>query len=1052
MASQDPFAPGDPFAPLVDPFAAEEDQPAQSRLRQFLREAATILGAVSPQAPAASIVAAGTTTAGRVVGEAVLETGREVEAGARLTAEQLLTGATPQVPASFLPAALELPEEERERALRGQALLAAGIAGAGVAGGIGGIGGRLVGETAAGALFGGLTGEEGGRLQEAATQAVLFAGLGVAGEAAGVVGRRLLGAPRPRGPQLAARGSEPVPRVLPEEQLRRARLPDPAAQSEIALQDQLDLFGVANREAADEALTLRKFNLGQEAEGRLADETARIVRERPGLRRPVSIADTQRAASELGVQDIARLTPETLDASQLLATRNLIKGNAEEMVTLSKRLRDQSLRPTERTALQQQVDGLLTQNSELIGKFVKARSAAGRNLNALRSVATSADGLDQAFWLGRAHSIVGDSEWQRVGDRITEQVVDAITRRDVNGPRGLLAVLENIKRPAGLQRLIAFWKAGLLTNPKTHVVNTTSNTAFAMLEAARERPSAVLDYLIGLGTGVRTRGFVPLREELSIIRQGVLRGIERAGKVIRGELDEFQKIEVRTGRIFRRFDDPGFVESIRQGKVRSVGNALGDSYMNFVFKTLQAEDQIFKGLAIERSFRNQARARAAAMGLRGKAATEEAVRLVRQPDDAMWSQSLFDADVATFQDPTALGEALQNLNRRIPVLNFFIPFARTPGAIATRVLEFVAGGPLGVTRAVGALRAAARGRRFGTLPAELPEITRLQRGAVDVLGRQATGASLMALGWWLADKGLAIGRGPRFGTREREVFDAAGMQENAVLGPDGRWHNIGRLAPGGNIIATGASLYQAINDPSLTPLAKFLAAPAEALRTVGEQPFVTGLRELSRIVEDPTGASQRTADQLVGSIVPAGVAALARSVDPRLRETRAELPASDTELQEQISGSLRNTFNQILSRVPVASRILPARINAFGEEIERTPGLIANLLDPTSPRVLSEDPVIQEMARVRAGVPRLKRREDESFESFQARQRILGLSVQAVVAALHQTPLYLQADQIAAANPAISGDDIRRELTDMAVNAARREIFRALPGPSQPRR
>ncbi|OIP58381.1 MAG: hypothetical protein AUK19_03745 [Candidatus Moranbacteria bacterium CG2_30_45_14] len=56
-----------------------------------------------------------------------------------------------------------------------------------------------------------------------------------------------------------------------------------------------------------------------------------------------------------------------------------------------------------------------------------------------------------------------------------------------------------------IDQLITTWKAGLLTNPTTHIANVTGNTTMIALETAKDYPAVLLDKFASVFTGKRTK-------------------------------------------------------------------------------------------------------------------------------------------------------------------------------------------------------------------------------------------------------------------------------------------------------------------------------------------------------------------------------------------------------------------------------------------------------------------------------------------------------------------------------------------------------------------
>jgi len=672
----------------------------------------------------------------------------------------------------------------------------------------------------------------------------------------------------------------------------------------------------------------------------------------------------------------------------------------------------------------------------------------------------------------------------------------AVRRRALKGPLPLGALAEEqgkAKRIGFTRSFVTLLRAGFLNNPKTQVVNITGNTLFGSLELARQNPTAVWDMILSAGiTGERTRARLDLGQVL-----GTLRTTLRGGKVkaLRGTPFEGRNRSVREtitgpvrgaspkGNLFKAFEENG-----------TTGHWLLDIYANVHFKALGAGDALFRGGALEGSLRNQLRVRAIKEGISRKQIPAFIEKKMRTLDlELPWLAEAMDvaendALQRVFQDKNFFSRTLNDAVEKAPALGAIFPFITTPAAIAQRVLEY---SPIGFLMAIpkvsraggfakklsGGLKGAEgkaffkkilkkkKGRKF------FAEMLDNQRKAVDILGRATTGSfGLIGLGLVLASHKLATGELAEPGTRERQVQDAAGMQAFSVRLPDGNWHRIGNLAPAGNLIAMGAEIHRIVFEGSeqgrirlsepRTMWNMVAATATTGIAALADQPFFTGMREMVAFFTNPMDNASKSGEDLLASFVPAGVAAMARSLDNSIRE----------------DDGLAQSF---IARLPILSRVLPQRLNAFGEPIERIPGVWANLIDPTTPRKATDNPIIRELARVKAGVPRVQRRREpdgtpEDLVVFQQRQRWFGQFALNAAWEMMNSEVYGRADDIALrvkaqfellkekgipeeliseslggseakliddwARGIFDGDTIRRWLLEWGVDTARRQV------------
>lgn len=719
----------------------------------------------------------------------------------------------------------------------------------------------------------------------------------------------------------------------------------------------------------DEYANFAKFDLDPSGEVRLRGEVERVVQQY-GLhpKRRVTHAETIQRAKELGIQ-IERLgvpVNRRLSGAEALAIRNIVSRNTEQLERLYSDLaeleRGKGTTETIATA-RHRIQSLETQNANLLERFIPERSAAGRLLNSYRILANRT--LDPVVWLEKAKAMVGDGGW-------TEEVRTEVQRLLATGDReGLFRYLSRARLSTRGEKLITLWKAGLLTNPMTHGVNIASNTTMAMMETLKDIPAAFADRLIVLAqqarglAGRRTKG-APLLRTVGASVRGAGQGLREAIQVMRGR-------------------DPSFLERYDFARETNYDSLILNAYTKGIFRSLGAQDRFFRAMALKRSLTEQAVVLARAEGKRGVQLRQRIEELVRAPTDEMATRGMADAEHAVFQNQTRLGEAASKVARTFGVAGeIVLPFKRTPGAVATSVLEY---SPLGL--AVGLKRV------VGQMVARQPTPA-AQRAAAELFGRGATGTSLVLLGYWLADQDLATGSYPA-NSRERNRWQQEGRQENSVL-IDGRWQNVGRLAPLGNLIAVGANIRRALEsgDPSFFDLA--IQSGVSSVRSVADQPFLQGVQMVTETLKEPEQKVGRYVQRLIGSAVPTGVAAAARAMDPVERERERSQGLFDV----QALGS------EVQARIPGLRERMPTSYGTLGEP--RTP--IEQRATPW-PGVarpdLRQDPLVAELGAAGYVIPRPTRERTETAAGYSERARRMGTVTRAAIEQVMGTDAYARA-------------------------------------------
>lgn len=447
------------------------------------------------------------------------------------------------------------------------------------------------------------------------------------------------------------------------------------------------------------------------------------------------------------------------------------------------------------------------------------------------------------------------------------------------------------------------WKAGLLTGLRTTGLNILSTTANTAGELVKDVPAAIVDSVWSLFSGKRTLALTT-RGMASGTKEGFSKGWRylRTGYSERDVLSKFDVKKVS-------FGTSPFAKAVQR-------------YEEAIFRWIGAQDMPFYYGAKARSLFSQAIAAGKNLGLRGDNLTTYVNKLVQEPTDDMLKYATLDAEIATFQNSTALakfGQAIQKLNGG----EFIIPFARTPAAVAMQVINYTPAGLVG-------------------------EIYRsAQRGYVDqrlmsqAIGRAVTGTGALWLGSELFKKGV-ITLGYPTSESERKQWEIEGKMPNAI-NIDGTWRSLGAFGPLGLTMIIGGYFAQGIKDEG-SPTAAFLQAGAAVGSTLTEQSFLKGTNALVEVLNDPAPNAAGFFSGYLGSIIPTIVSDVARATDTVDRR------------QEDILSGFK-------MRTPGLRQTLEPRINTLGQD-KPVPNFLTVMLDPTRPSPASKDPVVLEFKRL----------------------------------------------------------------------------------------
>ena len=696
----------------------------------------------------------------------------------------------------------------------------------------------------------------------------------------------------------------------------------------------------------DQKFRTDKLNLGNEAEikkinDRIGDLglTTRNVR---------SFDEVKQLAQELGADPKKLLAnSRQLSDADVVALRNTINQNAD---FLAKNRDTKFEDPTQNAIHQTKLNAADAQINQALKKLIGGGTEAGRTVASFKILANKT--MDPAFWYQKAQ--------KSRGNELSTEHKATIDKLIGNNDRaGLAMYVAGLRNPSGWEKFSTLWKAGLLTNIPTHVANVAGNAGMAVTKGIADTVGTGIDKGISLFTGKRTKTVSPI-EAIKGLGSGAKKGLDY----------------LRTG---TNADELAGKSDI-QGEINFGDGALGKAanvYTRGVFRSLGAEDAVFKGLHERGSLSNQAKLIAINEGLKGKEYNARVEELLAKPTDEMKAQALDDAKVATFNNDNILASKIaglkagrnkdDSLGSKVfgTVVDVAIPFVKTPTNVVSRISEYT---PLGLLKLAAG---------------QISKKTRGQKRLVDDLSKVVTGSTILAIGGALADKGLITGTIPS-STKERDQWQAEGKQPNSIkIG--GKWYQLNKIAPVGYLLGLAADYKESGGDVATTAF--------KGAKNLTDQTFLTGLSGGLKAVTDPEQNAKAYLKQTVSSVIPAGIGGVARIVDPTARVSDGVLDA-------------------VKARVPGLSQSLAPRIDIFGEEVKNEGGL-GRLLDPFGTKTdKSNDPVLAEVRKqgIDLGLPsnRMFNTALDTHE-FAQYQQIQGKVLKQALQAVINSPAYKNA-------------------------------------------
>lgn len=511
---------------------------------------------------------------------------------------------------------------------------------------------------------------------------------------------------------------------------------------------------------------------------------------------------------------------------------------------------------------------------------------------------------------------------ENLGAKNMEAMLEALGGREANiemakrlasiDPTDTAAVnafIRSVSQPSFWDKVHEVWINAILSNPITHKVNLTSNLAFSLSRLPEKALTGLADAGIGLFTGKRgvyTRELIP--ETMGLFR-GIGEGVRRMLYVLKnGEsIESMSKLE------------RGGQEAIKglKGKIiRGPGTAL------------VAEDEFAKGVNSVMSRSALATRQALSEGLSGKDLVARISELEARPTPEMLEAMEKEMLYYTFQTP--FGPYGQKINgiRRIPGVRYIFPFLRTPLNIAKAGFER---SPFGMA---GLIPAARRG-----------ELTQAQ--VSQALARSAIGSSIAgSLAYWTL-RGNVTGRPPKEAGKRDAWYADGKIPYGIKVGNKWRSYQIEPFgAPVGALVDTIQDAVEKKRDINYEIAAYYAGNYAKAML---QRSFLQGISNMFDALSDPERYADKQIAGFGSSAIPFSgtLRFITQSIDPIQRQSE--------------------TFaDGLMATIPGLSTRVPAKLDAFGEPIERPQRAYERLLtvQPGGESKVKNDPVRKMMADV----------------------------------------------------------------------------------------
>lgn len=476
-------------------------------------------------------------------------------------------------------------------------------------------------------------------------------------------------------------------------------------------------------------------------------------------------------------------------------------------------------------------------------------------------------------------------------------------------------------------QFVNVWRANLLTAPTTTLGGFVGNVDNLLTRKLWVNPiGSMVDMAQSLFTGKRGLTIAPKGSAIKGAGEGM------------GEI--FNKRYWKTG-----YDSMDAVDGV--GKYDNPRHAsFGDSaigkvaggWTNTIYRTMGAVDKPYRYGARNEALASIAKAEAINKGLKGSQRSQFIKEFMANPPEDVMNRAIKEGRYNVFQDETALGSAIGGVSQRFKqkgwnnaaaVVDFIVPFKQIPGSIATRIVKRT---PIGTANEIVKqfIKVKKKGEPYD------------QRAMSQAIAEGFSAAPIVGAGYALAAAGLLTGGYPS-DEKERKLWQAEGKQPNSVKVGD-RWYSLNYIQPFGAILNIGAGAHQAAKDGK-DSMEQVWAGIAEAGKSVSDMSFLQGVSGAIDAIKKPEMAAERFVSNTASSTVPNFIRSFAAATDDYERQAVG--------IKEGVQ-----------SAIPGLRQQLPAKKDAFGNDVPTKDNFLNRYVNPLKPSVARNDGITTEIRRL----------------------------------------------------------------------------------------
>ncbi|MFA6270704.1 MAG: hypothetical protein WC657_05890, partial [Candidatus Paceibacterota bacterium] len=534
------------------------------------------------------------------------------------------------------------------------------------------------------------------------------------------------------------------------------------------------------------------------------------------------------------------------NAEELATLNGALQDNLKEITRIKATVAAGNIAPLEIAKLNIALSERQALSNHLLLARAGTSAETGRALAYHRALVKDMETNPDAAKLKKLiHSLGG---WDKV-----QANAEIIEKLDLSDPVAVNNFIRSVNKPKIGDYIMEVYYNSILSGPKTHIINSITNTMNAMVAPVELAVSASVEGVAAkIGRRTAQRSFAEIKPSVVGAMQGVKEGVTAALYTMKNGVpfDQSTKWEFRPHAF--------------KGKL---GWAV-----NIPSNALTAADQMMYAVNYRAALNTEASRIAKSMGLKGDAYIKKMADLVSSPSTAIVESASKQAEYRLFrQEPGKLTAGIMGMRDYIDIkgvqpLRFVIPFVKTPVNIAKYGLERSPAGLLNI-------------KMWGKLAKGNPE-------GADQLGRALIGTAVAGGIAAYFGEGKITAAAPT-NANERDRFYRDGKQPYSIRVGD-TWVSYQRLEPFNQPLGMVGAVVDAVNQGDEVAATK---KAEEAVISIGKnflsQTYMSSLSDLMNMLSEPERYAGSFMEKIGTALVTPASSALrsaTQMVDPVVRE------------------------------------------------------------------------------------------------------------------------------------------------------------------------